>query len=307
MSAHSEVGSSNNSGTGKDPIEQLIRWAEQQPLVRVVLLTSSHAIPQAPIDVLSDYDVILVVRDIQPFFEDRAWLEAFGRVLVLYRDPLLHENGLERSAYVTQYESGLKIDFSLWPVALLERIANLPILPDEFDAGYRVLLDKDGLTSGLKPPTYRGYIPKPPSAAEYHDTIEGFFLDATYVAKYLWRDDLMAAKHLLDDCMKQESLLRMLAWHLEINHSWSVKPGPYGRRLKRWLRLDLWVELEDTYTGADLEANWQALFKTIALFHKAAVEVGEHLGYSFPIDLEARVVAYLEKIKHLDRKAVSLY
>jgi aminoglycoside 6-adenylyltransferase len=293
----------NDTGLGNDPIEHLIQWGEQQPLVRAMLLTSSRAIPQAAVDLLSDYDVILVVRDIQPFFQDRAWLEDFGKVLVLYRDPLISEDGLGRSAYVTQYENGLKIDFSLWPVELLERIARQPLLTDEFDAGYRVLLDKDGLTNGLKPPTYGGYIPKSPTAPEYQETVESFFLDATYAAKFLWRGDLMAAKHLLDYAMKQESLRLMLEWHMEIDHQWSVKPGPYGRRLKRWLRADLWDELVDTYTGADLKANWNAMYKSIDLFRKVAIDVGEHLGFDYPTELEARVVAYLTKVKNLDREA----
>lgn len=296
----------NTTQAGENILEHLIRWAEQQPVVRAMLLTSSRAIPHAPVDIFSDYDVILVLRDVQPFFQDRSWLEAFGRVLALYRDPLIVEDGLVRSAYVTQYESGLKIDFSLWPVERLERIASQPVLPQEFDAGYRVLLDKDGLTGGLKPPTYRGYIPSPPSATEYHETVENFFLDATYVAKFLWRDDMLAAKYLLDNAMKQESLRPMLEWLTEIDHQWSVKPGPYGRRLKRWLRADLWDELESTFTGANLDANWDAMFKTIALFRKAALEVGEHLGFTYPADLEARVVSYLEKVKHLDPAADSL-
>lgn len=289
--------------TINEPLGHLIHWAEAQPSVRAMLLTSSRAIPQAPVDVFSDYDVILVVRDIQPFFLDRSWLEAFGRVLVLYRDPLINDGGLERSSFVTQYESGLKIDFSLWPVELLQRVVAEPHLPGEFDAGYRILLDKDNLTEGLKPPTYRAYIPKPPTTTEYQEVVENFFLDATYVAKLLWRDDMMAAKFLLDYAMKQESLRPMLEWHMEIDHRWSVKPGPYGRWLKRWLRSDLWDELENTYTGTGLEANWEALFKTIYLFRKVASEVSEHLKYTYPTDLDRRVVVYLEKVKNLDRDA----
>lgn len=268
----------NTTGQDKEIIKQLIQWGEQQPQVRAMLLTSSRAIPQAPRDVFSDYDVILALRDIQPFYADRTWLEVFGTVLVLYRDPLIPDNGLERSGYVTQYENGLKIDFSLWPIELLQRVVAAAQLPAEFDAGYQVLLDKDHLTDELKPPTYTAYIPTPPSEAEYQDTIEGFFLDATYVAKFLWRDDVMAAKHILDHCMKQEQLRPMLEWHVEIDHQWSVKPGPYGRRLKQGLRPDLWAELESTYTGAELEANWVTLFRTIGLMRRVAGEVGEQLG-----------------------------
>jgi aminoglycoside 6-adenylyltransferase len=294
-----------NAASEKEVIDTLIQWAEHQPGVRAMLLTSSRAIPNAPTDVFSDYDVILAVREVQPFYEDRTWLEAFGPVLVVYRDPLEPYYGFPKSAYVTQYENGLKIDFTLWPVEILQRIAADPQLPDEFDAGCRVLLDKDHLTDGMKPPTYRAYIPTPPTESEYLDVVEGLFQEATYVAKYLWRDDLMAAKHFLDHFMKQEHLRPMLEWRLEIDHHWSVKPGLYGQWLKKRLSPDLWAELESTYRGAGLEENWEAMFRTIALFRKVAIEVGDRLGYAYPHDLDRRTVAYLEKVKNLDRKAGS--
>ena len=212
-------------------IQQLVQWADEQPSVRAVVLTSSRAIPQAQTDAFSDYDVILALSDVKLFHEDRTWLEAFGTVLALYRDPLILDRGFQRSAYVTQYEDSLKIDFNLWPAGLLRQIASEPQLPPEFDAGYQVLLDKDHLTGGLKPPTYASYIPKPPSEAEYYALIESFFLDTAYVAKFLWRDDLVAAKYILDHSLKHEHLLVMLGWRIEIDHQWSLKLGPYGRGL----------------------------------------------------------------------------
>ncbi len=286
-------------------VDQLIRWAYSQDLIRAVILTSSRAIPHASVDLFSDYDVILVSRSIEPFYADRAWLEVFGPVLAVYRDPLIDEKGLKRSAYVVQYENSLKIDFNLWPIELLERVSSSEQLPVEFDAGYRVLVDKDDLTTQLKHPTYSGYIPVPPAEAHYMELMEGFFLDTTYVAKFLWRDDIMAAKHILDHSLKQEHLRPMLEWHAEIDHQWTLKPGPYGRRLKQYLRPDLWAELEGTYTGAGLMENWEALFRTIALMRRVATVVGKHLGFTYPEELEQRVVTYLKKVQQLDRNAQS--
>src|SRR5215204_1583565 len=80
-------------------------WADTQDAVRAMLLTSTRAIPHATVDRLSDYDVILVVRDIRPFYEDRSWLQAFGEVLVGYWDPISpdEEYGLEQFGNVIQY------------------------------------------------------------------------------------------------------------------------------------------------------------------------------------------------------------
>ena len=289
----------------EEMLECFRHWGESQPLVRAMVLTSTKAVPDSTGDLFSDYDVILALREVQPFYEDRDWLEAFGRVLVLYRDPLKAEHSYPKSGYVIQFEDGLKIDFTLWSVEILQRVVAEPELDPEFDAGYRVLLDKDHLTEGLKPPTYKAYIPAPPTEAEYQAEVETFFLETTYVAKLLWRDDLMAVKFLLDYCMKQEHLRPMLEWRVEIDHGWSVKPGPYGRGLKKWVRPELWEELESTYIGPELEANWEAMYRTITLFRKVALEVGELLGYTYPHDLDRRTMDYLQKVKKLERGAES--
>ncbi|HZI47312.1 MAG TPA: aminoglycoside 6-adenylyltransferase [Pyrinomonadaceae bacterium] len=288
-----------------DPVlDQLVHWANQQQLIRAVILTSSRAIPDAAVDLFSDYDVILVMRSIQSFYVDRSWLNVFGPVLAVYRDPLIDDHGQKRSAYVVQYETGLKIDFNLWPVELLQQVTASERLPPEFDAGYKILVDKDHLTTALTAPTYAAYIPTPPSETHYLELIEGFFLDTTYVAKFLWRDDLMAAKHILDHSLKQEHLRPMLEWHAEIDHHWKLKPGPYGRRLKQHVRPDLWAELEATYCALGIEENWQALFRTIALMRRIATEVGQHLGYTYPQELDQRAMDYLSRVRHLDRSSL---
>ena len=287
--------------TEDEVIQRLIRWGEERAAVRAMLLTSTRAIPNAPLDDFSDYDVILVVTDIRRFYEDRAWLEDFGRVLVGFWDPIGLEYGFERSGNVIQYEDDLKIDFTLWPVEILRRIEEEPELPDELDAGYAILLDKDGLTNGLKAPTYQGYIPTPPTEEAYQLTIEEFFVDSAYVAKSLWRDELMPAKWVLECSMKQAYLRPMLEWLIEIEHDWSVKPGNLGKGLKKRLPPEIWSELEDTYVGGGVEENWEGLFRTIGLFRKVAIEVGEHLGYAYPNELDGRMMAHLQKVKGLGR------
>lgn len=280
---------------------RVVRWAEGQEAIRAVLLTSSRVNPNAPVDPLSDYDVVLVVRDVRRFHEDERWLEDFGKVLVVYRDPIRERYGGETLIFVTQYEDGTKIDYTVWPVEVLRRIVEAPTLPPELDIGYAVLLDKDHLTDGLKPPTYRAYIPTPPTEAEYRAAIELFFHEGTYVAKNLWRDELLPAKYSLDEVMKLHALLPMLEWRMEIDHNWSVKTGVYGRGLKRRLRPEIWAELESTYVGAGIEENWEAFFRAIALFRKVAIEVGDHLGYSYPHDLDRRATDYFRRVRSLPR------
>lgn len=280
-------------------IEKLIQWAEQQDSIRAMLLTSTRAIPNASVDIFSDYDVILIVKDIHPFFEDRRWLEDFGEVLVVYWDPIYPDPdfGTEKFGNVTQYSDELKIDFTLCPMEWLRKILQAPALPAELDAGYRVLLDKDTLTRGMKPPTYTAYIPVRPTNDVYQKTIEEFFSDAPYVAKCLWRDELLPAKWCLDYDMKHVYLRPMLEWRMELDHHWSVPARILGKGLKKRLPPELWSQLEDTYAGADIAANWEALFRTMALFRRVAMEVGERLGYVYPLDLDQRVTDFVKNMQ----------
>jgi aminoglycoside 6-adenylyltransferase len=282
----------------QEVLNQITHWAKDRPDIRAVLLTSSRARPGAATDAFSDFDVILVAEDIRPYLEDESWLGDFGKVLVLYRDPVKSEYGFERFIRVTQYENGLKIDFTLWPVGLLQSVAGMPELPDYLDDGYRVLLDKDGLTQGMKAPSRRAFVPRPPTEDEYRIFVEEFFSNAPYVAKHIRRGDLFPLKALLD-FMRNEKLRRMLEWRVEIDHDWSLKTGAYGKGLARHLSPEIIKELEGTCVGFEAEANWEALFRLIKLFRKVTQEVGRRLGYAYPSEIDSRVLKYLYKIKDM--------
>ncbi len=286
----------------REVIRRLVRWAEHRNPIRVMLLTSTRARPDAPVDLLSDYDVVLVVEDISPFFEDHSWLEDFGEVLVAYWDELGPDpdHGVGQTGNVVQYADGLKIDFRLWPVELLRRIAEAPTLPDELDAGYAVLLDKDGLTAGLRPPTYGAYVPVRPDEEAYLKWVNDFFSDAPYVAKCLWRGELLPAKWNLDYDMKHVYLRRVLEWRMEMDHGWSEPADGLGKGLKKRLPEDIWEALEGTYAGAGIEENWEALFRTIRLFRRVATEVADDLGFDYPLDLDRRVTGYVGEIRNLN-------
>lgn len=162
-----------------EAVRDLIEWAHRREAVRAMLLTSTRAKPDATPDVFSDYDVVLVVTDVRPFFADRSWLQDFGDVLVAYWDQIDPDPdyGIEQTGNVIQYADGLKIDFRLWPVALMRRIAQAPALPADLDDGYTVLVDKEGLTGSLRAPTYQIYVPSRPSEHIYQTLIGDFFED----------------------------------------------------------------------------------------------------------------------------------
>jgi len=77
-------------------------------------------------------------------------------------------------------------------------------------------------------------------------------------------------------------------------------PGRWhGRGLEQLLPADIWSELAGTYVGTDVEGNWNALFRTTALFRRVATEVGDALGYAYPREADEGVSAYLEGVRQL--------
>jgi aminoglycoside 6-adenylyltransferase len=285
----------NSTPTEQEVLSKLVAWGEGREDVRAMILTSSRANPDYHHDIFSDYDVILVVKDVHPYLSD-SWLEDFGKVLVVYHDPIQLESGFAHFTRVTHYQDGTKIDYVVWPAGLLQWITDEPKLPAYLDDGYRVLLDKDSLTEKMKPPTFTAYILVPPSEQDFQYTISEFFNDSIYVAKNLRRDDLFLVKLCFDNIMKQQSIRTMLEWRMEIDHGWSVKPSAHGKGLKKYIAPEIWARLEKTYVGAETAENWEALFDTISLFRDVAREVAAVLGYEYPQDMDNRVIQYLSRI-----------
>jgi aminoglycoside 6-adenylyltransferase len=281
-------------------IEKLIAWGDHHDDVRAMILTSTRAVPNGKVDALSDYDVIVVLRDIQPWLVERSWIGDFGDVLVAYWDPV-GINPLTDTVTignVVQYEGALKIDFGLWPGEALENIGRLPKLPAELDAGYRVLLDKDGLTDAIAPPTYTGYIPQRPDEATYQTLVNDFFIGVPYVAKCLLRDEILPAKWCFDYDMRYVYLLPMLEWRVQCDRDWSVSTGVNGKGLKTYLPAEIWAGLEDSFAGAEIEANWDALFRMIDLFRRVAREVASHLEYTYLEDLDRLVTEHAHRMRN---------
>jgi aminoglycoside 6-adenylyltransferase len=244
--------------------------------------------------------VVLYVTNIAPFGDRDQWLPALGTVLVRM-SPIEARvfDGLPGYSEGVIYDDGTKADFKIVRVELLRQMVANSQLPAELDHGYRVLLDKDGLAACLPPPTFRAYLPPKPSAQRYQEVVEEFWYETTYVAKYLWRDELVAARTVLDRILRSEVLHPMLEWLIEVEHDWSVNPGTLGRPFKRYLRPAVFSQLEHTYAGAAIEDNWRALWQTIGLFRDAAQTVGAALGYAYPHTLDERVVQYLRAIQAL--------
>jgi aminoglycoside 6-adenylyltransferase len=278
----------------EEVLSHFVDWASENDLVRAAVLTSSRVHPDAPVDFLSDYDIELYVADLEQFQRDDEWLRAFGPILVRWPYKPRSTSDEHWITRLVLFKDGVRIDFQITAQSHIE--------PDAYANGYRVLIDKDGLTRGLHEPTFSEYIIQRPSREAYDTLVHEFWWDATYVPKCLWRDELPFAKYMLDTSLRYEFLHPVVEWTIGLQNGWSVNTGINGRWFKKYLEPDLWAELASTYAGAGIEENWRAFFHMLGLFRKLAESVGEALAYDYPDDLDKEVTQYCKSIQQRDRR-----
>jgi len=266
-------------------------WAKNHENVRVVIITSSRADPRWTPDELSDYDVEVFVRDLEPFIAGDEWLRVFGETMV--KNP--HKQELAEVIITAHPDGSRKIDGNAGCMVIFDDeeridfgIFLVSVIEDDIrthggywnDMGYRILVDKDGMTEGAVPPTYQQYDTEPPSEDEFLQAVHSFWWNITYLPKCLYRDQLFFAQRMLNS-VREGPLTSVLSWHIGMRRGWKNNPGVHGKHFKEQVDADLWRELEGVFAGAALTDNWRATFKVAEVFSRLAAEVGE--GWRSPI------------------------
>ncbi|MCY1497459.1 Aminoglycoside 6-adenylyltransferase [compost metagenome] len=211
---------------------EIVDWAASSEAIRAVLLTSSLVNPYAPVDPFSDLDIEFVISDIQHFLSDDTWVENFGKKIAMIVE---NEDAFEgrHAMRMVFYEDYTKVDFKIYSVEnFLEDVA-ADELQEDWDVGYVVLLDKDGLTKNMKSPTYEAVMIHKPTEQEFATLFNDFWWDMTYVAKCLWRGDLFYAKFMSEDNMRTQYFTTIIEWHIGLEHDWKVSTNKKGRLFKK--------------------------------------------------------------------------
>ncbi len=282
-------------------LDLIIDTARKDERVRAVVMNGSRVNPSAPRDFFMDFDVVYIVTEKESFLADRGWIKVFGDLMILQlpdemSDPPPQDKDFY--GYLMQFADGNRIDLSLLPLSKLDKL--------EDDSLTLTLLDKDGLLPKYPPPNDSGYLPKPPTAKNFFDCTNEFWWVSPYVAKGLWRREIVYAKQMLDLYVR-EQLVKMLEWYVGMQTGFSNSTGKMGKYLERFLDPDLWQLLLQTYSDADYSHTWQALLTMGDLFRKVAIPVAEKFGYTYPYGDDERVSAHLRHIRDLPRNAREMY
>jgi len=277
-------------------LKDIINWAKENEEIRALLLTSSLVNPLAPVDDFSDLDVEIIFENNTAYVEHSTWLNLFGVPIAILEEDDSYFDG-KHAMKMVLYEDHIKVDFKLFSKAQFLKEAKTEELPEDWDIGYQVLLDKDDITKGLKKPSYRVSIIKRPSIEEFQRILNDFWWDTTYVAKCLARGDIFYAKFMSEDNIRTAYLVSLIEWHVASQHQWNITTNKHGRLFKKYLQEHEWQMVEATFSGSDINDNWNALFAMADLVHKIGNVLAEKLEGTYPHQLELKVRNYLSEVR----------
>lgn len=275
----------------REMMSMIIDFAMNDPRIRLATLEGSRTNRNILPDRFQDYDISYFVTDMDSFKENDQWLDRFGNRLIMQKPEDMELFPPELGnwfSYLILFEDGNKLDLTLIPINEWEDYFS------NSDGLVEVLLDKDTLVSNEVIASDRQYWIKKPSAREFDDCCNEFWMVSTYVVKGLARKEILFAIDHLNE-VARPNLLRMMAWQIGSEQGYTLSVGKNYKFIHRYLPNQDWEALLSTYSENSYQAMWQSLFTCYKLFRKYSMAVAASLGYKYP-DYDEAISRYTETI-----------
>lgn len=273
--------------------------------IRAVLLNGSRANPNVEKDIFQDYDIVYAVTDMAAYIKNPDWIDVFGErmILQLPEDMELYPPSDELKgaySYLMQFSDGNRIDLI---IVSTEKFRDF--MQDSLSI---LLMDKDGISQQLEIPaaSEAGYLVQKPTARAFNDCCNEFWYTNSGMAKGLWRQQIPYVKWLFHNVI-QIALIQMLDWYIGCQYDFNVNPGNAGKFYNKYLEPEVYERFLLTYSNASLPDTWRATYDCIALFRDIALRVSTQLGYTYPIEEDQKVFAYLKHVQQLPKDAERIY
>ncbi|KMZ41369.1 aminoglycoside adenylyltransferase [Bacillus sp. FJAT-27238] len=279
--------------TEQEMMNLLIDFARKDDRIRLVTLEGSRTNKNIPADPFQDYDISYFVTEMASFKENDHWLDAFGNRIMMQKpeDMELFPSELGNwFSYLMLLEDGNKVDLTLIPIDETEQYFA------DSDGLVEVLLDKDELVKHEVLSSDRQYWTRKPTAREFDDCCNEFWMVSTYVVKGLARKEILFAIDHLNE-IARPNLLRMMAWQIGCEKGFTFSVGKNYKFIARYLPKEDWEALLSTYRQDGYEDMWESLFTCYELFRKYSKAVAESLEYPYPA-YNATITKYAYNIYH---------
>ncbi len=271
--------------TRTEILDAIVGWAKAHKGVEALVHTGSLVRPDNRADEFSDLDIEIIAARPASLASNDGWLAEIGELITVLR---LDEEDQDWPTRLAIFEGGVKVDFTVAGRRRLEEMIKSGLDP-LYERGYRVLLDKSGVTTALPTASHRFPIPSLPSPDEFRERVEEFWFEAFHIPKYLARGELFLVKQ--RDWTMKELLLEMIEWHAVATNHEPVDVWHNGTRLKEWTDPDTWRALQETFGRFDAGDQMRAFDETTKLYGRLGREVAARAGFQYPQKVEDKIRA----------------
>lgn len=282
----------------KEMLSLLVKVAQTDGRIRAAYLEGSRANPNVPRDIFQDYDVVYIVEDTTPYRQDKSWIDRFGnRLYMQYPEEGDDLSDVENCyGWLMQFADGNRLDLHVCTPSYV--LGHLEL--------YRALVDKDGILPKPCETSDEIYWVKKPTQAEFLCTCNEFWWCLNNVAKGLWRKEIPYVMDMLNFQIRP-MLRRLLDWKIGMEHDFSVSTGKSSKYMNRYLPGEICEKYLQTYSTAQTDAIWDAVFTACALCQDVAQQVSHVLAFSYDKKEAQNSYRYLEHIRHLPPDAQEIY
>lgn len=275
-------------------LDLILTLAAHDERIRAVAMNGSRVNPNCPVDLFQDFDIVYLVNDMASFIQNPNWVDVFGERIIMQTPDQMsspHLTQIDRYAYLMLFADGNRIDLTLVPIdnrAQYCRADSLTV----------ILLDKDQALPDIPLPSDKDYWVKRPTPEAYAACCNEFWWVSTYVAKGLWRNELLYAQDHMNMYVRP-MLIQMLEWHVGFQTDFKVSVGKNAKYLEQYMPASSWKALLATFAEGSYSKMWASLFAMGELFRSTALAVGNRLNVIYNHEEDERVTQYLRHVHQL--------
>lgn len=289
--------------TEQEMYDLIIGTAKADERIRAVYMNGSRTNPNVPRDIFQDYDVVYVVTENKPFYEDKSWTDRFGeRLYMQCPDELDRSVGKDidfgkNYGWLIQLADGNRIDLHVEPTW------NCHVTDDKL---CKILLDKDGILPNIPESTDEDYRVKKPTAAELYAACNNFWWCMNNVAKGLWREEVTYVLGMINEWVRSD-LVKILSWKIGFDTDFTVSVGKSAKYMYKWLEPVVWQRFLATYSGAEISEIWKSVFEMCDLMDEFAPEIAEKLNTEYDFQMAKNSRLWLERVQSLPKDAKEIF
>lgn len=287
----------------EEMLKLIVDVAQKDDRILAAYMNGSRTNKKIKKDIFQDYDIVYVVKQNRPFYEDQTWIDVFGeRLYMQCPDEVDASNGIERNfdecyGWLMQFKDGNRLDLRIMPKGKEN------ILEDKLCI---VLLDPDKILPDMPEPTDADYRIKKPTQHEFSAACNEFWWCLNNVAKGLWREEIPYVHNMLYNGSHPE-LVKLLNWKIGYDTDFRVSTGKASKNMNQWLSRDRWERFLKTYANGNVNDIWDSVHIMCDLFHEVAHELESYDGLQYNSEEAEAGYLFLKHVQMLPKDAKEIY